>query len=68
MGVSRLTIEPLICSNRCVQDVPDAILRSGHKKLERSVIMASRALKSDPKKSGTSHPTDTTEGNASETR
>ena len=30
-GVSRLTIEPLICSNRCVQDVPDAILRSGHK-------------------------------------
>jgi hypothetical protein len=29
--------------------------------------MASRALKIDPKKSGMSHPTDTTEWNASET-
>ncbi len=49
------------------QDVPDVVLeKSKHKKAERSAIMASRALKIDPKKSGTCQPTDSTERNVSE--
>jgi hypothetical protein len=49
------------------QNVPDVVLeKSKHKRAERSAIMASRALKIDPKKSGTSQPTDSTERNVSE--
>jgi Protein of unknown function (DUF2934) len=40
--------------------------KSKDKKPERSAIVASRALKIDPKKSGARQPTDSTESNASE--
>jgi Protein of unknown function (DUF2934) len=49
------------------QNLPDVVLeKNKHKRAERSAIMASRALKIDPKKSGTSQPTDATERNVSE--
>jgi hypothetical protein len=42
--------------------VPDVVFeKHKHKEAERSAIMASRALKIDPKKGGTSQPTDSTE-------
>ena len=48
------------------QDVLDGIMKS-KRKIGKERIMASRALKIDPTKSGTSHQADSTEPNVAQT-